>query len=133
MANIKKEEIRSWFDNLVTFANSRKASDIFINANLPVAIKLDGNMNYIPKAITDEEDVYNIMEAVSRPEAYQTFLKDYELNLMVEVPNVTYLRVNFYMQRNLPGIVMRLIPAQIPSMESLDLPHPELLKELAMK
>lgn len=133
MANIKKEEIRSWFDNLVTFANSRKASDIFINANLPVAIKLDGNMNYIPKAITDEEDVYNIMEAVSRPEAYQAFLKDFELNLMVEVPNVTYLRVNFYMQRNLPGIVMRLIPAQIPSMESLDLPHPEILKELAMK
>ncbi|MBP3194159.1 MAG: PilT/PilU family type 4a pilus ATPase [Cardiobacteriaceae bacterium] len=131
--NIAKEEVRTWFDNLVAFADKKKASDIFINSHMPVAIKIDGDMNYISKAITDEEDVYNIIEAIARPEAYQEFLRESELNMMVEVPDVSFLRVNVYMQKNLPGLVLRLIPAIVPDLDALDLPHPELLRELAMK
>ncbi|SUO95640.1 PilT/PilU family type 4a pilus ATPase [Suttonella ornithocola] len=130
--HIEKENIRSWFDKLVTFAAEKKASDIFINANLPVAVKLDGELNYLPKALMDEEDVYNLIQEITRPEAYQEFMDNYELNVMVEVPDVTYLRVNVYMQRNLPGLVLRLIPAIIPSLDDLDLPQPHVLRDLSM-
>lgn len=130
--HINKAEMRPWFDKLVMFAHEKKASDIFINANLPVAVKLDGQLTYLPKAMMDEEDVYNLIETITRPEAYQEFMDTYELNCMVEVPDVTYLRVNVYMQRNLPGLVLRLIPANIPALDDLDLPQPQVLRELAM-
>ena len=130
--NIEKAEMRSWFNKLITFAAEKKASDIFINTNLPVAMKLDGQLNYLPKAMMDQEDVYNLIETIARPEAYQEFIDNHELNIMVEVPDVTYLRVNVYMQRNMPGLVLRLIPAIIPELDDLDLPQPDVLRELSM-
>ncbi|ABQ13686.1 PilT/PilU family type 4a pilus ATPase [Dichelobacter nodosus] len=130
--NLDPKTLRQWFDNLVLFAHQREASDIFINSQNNVAVKTNGELHFLQEAFLDEEDVMNIAKAISRPEAFEEFLKTYECNIMVEVPNVTYLRVNIYMQKNMPGIVMRLIPAKIPAIEELNLPQPHILKELSL-
>ncbi len=130
--NLRKEDIRQWFDKLVAFAAEKNASDIFINSHNFVAIKTDGILHYLKKMMLDEEDVYNLVEDISRPEAYKEFLATSELNMMVEVPDVTYLRVNVYMQKGMPGLVLRLIPARIPDLDELKLPQPKLLRELSM-
>ena len=80
----------------------------------------------------EEGDVYNLIEVIARPEAYNEFLRTHELNMMVEVPNVTYLRVNVYLQKNVPGLVLRLIPANIPKLDDLELPVPDILKKISM-
>ena len=51
---------------------------------------------------------------------------------MVEVKDTTYLRVNAYRQRGMPGLVMRLIPNVVPVLDSLNLPKPEILKRIAL-
>lgn len=127
---IRREDIRPMFDKLIAFAAGKKASDIFINCENYAAIKTDGQMNYLQKLWFEMGDVFNLIEEISRPEAYQSFLKTHELNFMVEVPNVTYLRVNAYMQKNMPGLVMRLIPADIPKLADLDLPP--ILEKIAL-
>lgn len=129
---IPKENMRSKFEELVTFAHERKVSDIFVNTDLSVAMKIDGELNYLQNFVFDEDDVYNLIEEITRPEAYQEFLKTHELNLMVEVHNVTYLRVNCYIQRGVPGLVLRLIPMTVPHLEELNLPYEEHLRKLSM-
>lgn len=129
---IEKEKLKPLFTKIVELAAERNASDIFINADNHIAIKTDGELHYLQKLWMEIDDVFNMLQAIVRPEAYQEFINTNEMNAMVEVPDVTVLRVNAYMQRNKPGIVMRLVPGVIPSLDSLNLPGVEHLKELAM-
>ena len=129
---IAKQEIRNVFNKLVKFAADQKASDIFINTEQCVSVKVDGKLNPIKQLFMEKEDIFNLIQEVSRKEAYEAFLNTNELNMMVEVPDVTYLRVNGYMQRNMPGLVMRLIPSNIPRLDDLHLPQPDVLRRLAL-
>ena len=123
--SIPREDLRPMFDKLVAHAAEKKASDIFINSENYISIKTDGQLHYTKKYM-EEGDVYNLIEVISRPEAFREF------NMMVEVPNVTYLRVNVYLQKNVPGLVLRLIPAMIPKLDDLELPVPDILKKISM-
>ena len=129
--SMPREDLRPMFDKLVAHAAEKKASDIFINTENYISIKTDGQLNYTKKYM-EEGDVYNLIEVIARPEAYNEFLRTHELNMMVEVPNVTYLRVNVYLQKNVPGLVLRLIPANIPKLDDLELPVPDILKKISM-
>lgn len=130
--SFNREEIRENFNKLIAFAASKKASDIFINSENYVGMKLSGELNYLKNLYMSELDVYNLIDTITRPESFQEFIKTHELNFMVEVPNVTYLRVNCYKQRGLPGLVMRLIPNVIPALDDLNLPKPEVLKKISL-
>jgi len=129
--SMPREDLRPMFDKLVAHAAEKKASDIFINTENYISIKTDGQLNYTKKYM-EEGDVYNLIEVISRPEAFREFLRTHELNMMVEVPDVTYLRVNVYLQKNVPGLVLRLIPAMIPKLDDLELPVPDILKKISM-
>ena len=100
--SIPREDLRPMFDKLVAHAAEKKASDIFINSENYISIKTDGQLHYTKKYM-EEGDVYNLIEVISRPEAFREFLRNHELNMMVEVPNVTYLRVNVYLQKTCPA------------------------------
>lgn len=129
---INTEEVRNNFNSLIMFAAQNKASDVFINSDAYIGIKLNGKMTYLKNAFMKIGDVYNLIYTLAKGNGYNEFLNTSELNFMVEVPNVTYLRVNAYMQRGMPGLVMRLIPNIIPPLEDLNLPKPEVLKKVAM-
>lgn len=129
---IDREKLKPLFEQIVKLAKQRDASDIFINSDNYVAIKSDGQLHYLKKVWLEVDDVFNMLQAVVRPEAYQELIDTNEMNAMIEVPDVTILRINAYMQRNKPGIVMRLVPGVIPSLESLNLPGSEHLEKLAM-
>ncbi len=129
---IDKERVREWFDKLVAFAAEKKASDIFINSQSYVAVKTDGQLHYLKKMFLDKADVFHVIKEIAHANSYREFIDTNELNMMVEVPGVTYLRVNVYMQKSMPGLVLRLIPTSVPQIAELDLPQPQLLEKLAM-
>ncbi|MBV7434133.1 PilT/PilU family type 4a pilus ATPase [Cardiobacteriaceae bacterium TAE3-ERU3] len=129
---IDQEKLTPLFEQIVKLAKQHNASDIFINSDNHAAIKRDGELHYLKKVWLEIDDVFNLLKAIVRPEAYQEFIDTHEMNAMIEVSDMTILRVNAYMQRNKPGIVMRLVPSAIPSLESLNLPGSEHLEKLAM-
>lgn len=131
-AGFDRDEIRQKFDQLVIFAAQNKASDIFINTDNYVSVKLYGKMTYLKNVYMNEQDVYNLIHTIAREVAFKEFLATSELNFMVEVKDTTYLRVNAYRQRGMPGLVMRLIPNVVPVLDSLNLPKPEILKRIAL-
>ena len=78
--SMPREELRPMFDKLVAHAAEKKASDIFINTENYISIKTDGQLNYTKKYM-EEGDVYNLIEVISRPEAFREFLRNHELHL----------------------------------------------------
>lgn len=129
---LDKTTIQTWFERLVTYAESIDASDIFMNADSPVAVKINGAIQYVKDQQLSDAEIYTLIEHLTRPDTYQRFVQTHELNLMANVQDRIYLRVNCYMQKNLPGLVMRLIPSEVPKIESLHLPQPDVLRQLAL-
>jgi twitching motility protein PilU len=58
------------------------------------------------------------------------FAKDLECNFAISIPEVARFRVNVFVQQQCTGMVIRTIPAEIPSFTTLALP--EILKEIVM-
>lgn len=124
------EDAKKIFTQLAKYVVKHNASDIFINTDHPVGVKIDGQMHYLEKLFFTEEAVYHLLHALARPESVEQFMKEHELNMMAEVSGVSYFRVNVYMQRNMPGFVMRMIPTEIPAFADLALPP--ILADFAM-
>ncbi|MFZ1906479.1 MAG: PilT/PilU family type 4a pilus ATPase [Steroidobacteraceae bacterium] len=108
----------------------KKASDLFFTSNSPIKIKIEGQILPINKQVLSPETVRQTALALMSAEQREQFLSDWELDFAVSEPGLGRFRVNVFMQRSYPAMVMRYITADMPRMDSLGLP--EVVTELIM-
>jgi twitching motility protein PilU len=108
----------------------KKASDLFFTSNSPIKIKIEGQILPINKQVLSPETVRQTALALMSAEQREQFLTDWELDFAVSEPGLGRFRVNVFMQRGFPAMVMRYITADMPRMDSLGLP--EVVTELIM-
>ncbi|MGC1728634.1 MAG: PilT/PilU family type 4a pilus ATPase [Steroidobacteraceae bacterium] len=101
----------------------RKASDLFFTSNAPIKIKIEGQILPINKQVLSPETVRQTALALMSAEQREHFLGDWELDFAVSEPGLGRFRVNVFMQRGFPAMVMRYITADMPRMDSLGLPE----------
>jgi twitching motility protein PilU len=101
----------------------RKASDLFFTSNAPIKIKIEGQILPINKQVLSPETVRQTALALMSAEQREQFLGDWELDFAVSEPGLGRFRVNVFMQRGFPAMVMRYITADMPRMDSLGLPE----------
>lgn len=118
-------------DRMCADAEQRGASDIFISAGFPPAMKVNSVLTPVPHKALSAEDTAAIVESTMNPEQLETFNRSLELNYSVQSRSNTRYRVNAYHEQGRVGLVLRRINQDIPSVEDLNLP-PQ-LKELALK
>ncbi len=99
------------------------ASDIHLKAGLPPMFRVDGSLLPLRDAarLTPEElarAASGIMNNLQR----ERFKQSYDVDLAYGVPGVGRFRVNVFQQRGSVGMVFRVIPYKVQSMESLLLP-----------
>jgi twitching motility protein PilT len=111
-------------------AAQARASDIFFKAGSPPMMRVDGkitNLGEHPELSPDECEqlAYSIMthEQIGR------FERRHELDLAFQIDGVARFRANVYQQRGSIGLVLRIIPLVIYSLEQLGMP--EALADLA--
>jgi twitching motility protein PilU len=108
----------------------RKASDLFITANFPPAIKLDGEIRpQMERALTPEQSAI-LVRAIMNDRQTKEFDATKECNFAIAPPGIGRFRVSAFVQQSHIGCVIRLINAKIPSFEELDLPP--ILKEVVL-
>ena len=112
------------------FMVARKASDLFLTAGFPPAIKLNGKITPIGKQSLTPSETASFAKALSTEKQHAEFLATHEANFAVYEPEVGRFRVNFFMQQGRAGLVMRHINTTIPNLEELHLPPG--LKDIAM-
>ena len=110
-------------NELLTKSVELKASDLHLAPNLPPMLRINGDLE--PLAGEREFDkatlndlIFSTMNAEQRAE----FIKEYELDYAVTVPNVARFRVNAFYQTDGMAAVFRVIPEAIPSLDDLGLP-----------
>lgn len=115
---------------LVYFAESG-GSDLFITAGLPITMKKDGNMVSLTEEKLPAKQAQELCAELMNGEQLDEFIKHSEANFAYQIPGKARFRVNVFVQRGTPGMVIRNVKTEIPKFENLNLP--EILKEQILK
>ena len=108
-----------------------QASDLFFTAGAPVQIKIKGEVVPLDEKILDAATLKTITYEAMNEEQIARFERDLEINFSLGERGIGSFRVNIFKQRGACGMVIRHIKAEIPSVESLNLP--QTLKDVVME
>jgi twitching motility protein PilU len=109
----------------------KQASDLFISAGMPLAIKILGTIMPVNADVLDPESVKKIAYEMMSEQDQQGFEQTWEANFSFPVPEVGRFRVNVFRQRGNVAMVIRYLRTQTPGLEALRLPS--ILKDLIME
>jgi twitching motility protein PilT len=113
-------------------ALERRASDLHLKVGVNPIVRVDGHlvpMEQYPK-ITQEDAVAVAFSMMSNPQK-ERFKQKSELDLAYSAPGLGRFRVNVFQQRGTIGMVFRVIPTKILTIEELNLPP--VVEKLAME
>ena len=116
--------------DLLRLIVSKKASDLFITAGFPPAMKIDGKVTPVTKQPLTPQQARELARSVMNDKQAAEFDATNECNFAVGIPGLARFRVNAFVQRGSAGLVFRTIATKIPGFEELGLP--EVLKEVTM-
>ena len=108
----------------------KKASDLFFTPNAPIKIKIEGQILPVNKQVLAPDTVRQTALAIMSPEQRDHFLQEWELDFAISEPGLGRFRVNVFMQRGYPAMVLRYITADMPRLDTLGLP--EVVSELVL-
>lgn len=109
-------------EQLCRFAVDSQASDLFIKADSPPALRVHGRVvpTDLPALTTD--DTKSLAHSVMSEEQIPAFEDYHELDLAFTLADVARFRCNVYIQRDTYAMVLRVVPLEIRSIEDLGLP-----------
>jgi twitching motility protein PilU len=108
----------------------KKASDLFFTANAPIKIKIEGQIHPVNKHVLTPEVVRQTALAIMSQEQRDHFERELEMDFAISEPGLGRFRVNVFVQRGHPAMVLRYITADMPKLDSLGLP--DVLRDLIM-
>lgn len=107
-------------EQLFKLAMEQGASDIHLLANSLPIFRIDGMLQRLPKMPEfTSEMISNLVLPVLTEEQRDKFLKSRELDFSYEVQGCCRLRVNLHWEKGSIGLVARIVPSNIPSMEDI--------------
>lgn len=119
-------------NELLRKANSLEASDLHIKVGSPPILRIYGELTPLTsEKKLSNEDAMKIAMSVMTPAQIESFKRKNDLDLAYSVPGLGRFRCNVFMQRGTIGLVFRVIPMRIPTIEELHLP--EVIKKLCME
>ena len=100
----------------------RDASDLHLSAGEPAQIRMHGELEKIDDKVLEADDLRKALEAIMSEEHRKEYVEKLEVDFSYQVPGSAIFRVNAFNQQRGPAAVFRLIPYEIPTFDSLDLP-----------
>ncbi|UCE72194.1 MAG: PilT/PilU family type 4a pilus ATPase [Nitrospiraceae bacterium] len=119
-------------DALLEKAVSLKASDLHLRVGTQPIVRISGDLSPMPdeKRLTSEV-IGDITKSIMDEAQYAKFRKETDLDLAYSIKGVARFRCNCFIQRGTIGIVFRIIPPNIMTLEELLLPV--VLKKIALE
>lgn len=118
------------FTSFLKLMAHQRASDLFITAGMPPAMKVNGKISPITQTPLTPQQSRDLVLNVMTPAQREEFEKTHECNFAIGLSGVGRFRVSCFYQRNQVGMVLRRIETRIPTVEELSLPP--IIKTLAM-
>ena len=119
------------FNDLLNLMSEKKASDLFITADVEPSMKINGQLTPISSTKLTGEIVDQLIYSIMSEKQRQEFRETRECNFAITNREQSRrYRVSAFYQRDLPGMVLRRIEHHIPTVDDLRLPP--VLKDLVM-
>jgi twitching motility protein PilU len=109
----------------------KNASDVYMAANTPILIKINGQILQLSDQMLAQHQTRQLLAEMLSPQQLEELDDTGELNVGISMQRVGSFRLSAFKQRGSIAAVIRCIPYQIPSIESLGLP--ELLANLVVE
>ena len=129
-AAIEREKAQKFMYELLRLMIARKASDLFITAGFPPAIKVDGKLTPVNNQTLTAQHSAELARAIMSEKQAAEFEATKECNFAIHPADIGRFRVNAFVQQSRVGLVLRTITSKIPRFEDLGLP--EVLQDIAM-
>src|SRR5574344_2960168 len=127
---MERDQASKFINDLLKLLVSRGGSDLFITAEFPPAIKVDGAIAKVsPQPLTPSHTLTLARSIMSDKQAAE-FERTKECNFAISPAGVGRFRVNAFVQQGKVGMVLRTIPTTLPTIDSLGVP--QVLKEITM-
>ena len=110
------------FKELLTEMMERKASDLHIRVGVRPILRVDGLLMQTDAPPMTVEQVDEITAQILNEEQKRRFAARNEMDLALGVAKLGRFRLNLFRQRGTPGIAVRAVLTQIPTMADLCLP-----------
>ncbi|GHD65590.1 PilT/PilU family type 4a pilus ATPase [Jeongeupia chitinilytica] len=127
---MEKEQSAKFMHDLLRHMRAKEASDLFITADFPPAMKIDGRVTPVSNQVLSAQHTKELARAIMNDRQAEEFEGTKECNFAISPGNLGRFRVNAFMQQGRVGMVLRTINSEIPRLEDLGLPP--VLKDIAM-
>ena len=121
----------STMERILRLMSDKKASDVYLSAHSPALIKINGQALPINSQILPLDAPLSLLAEVLPPERIEELKELGELNLALPMEGIGNFRISGFRQRGSYAAVIRFIPTDIPSLDSLNLPP--ILADLVME
>ncbi len=116
---------------LLREAAEKGASDLHLSSGEPPMLRVHGDLVRTEHPALTPDNVNALVNTVMNERQRAHFNDEHECDFACELPGKGRFRVNVFMHSRGPGAVLRTIPTEIPSLESLNMPP--VLKELCTR
>ena len=127
---MERDQASKFINDLLKLMVSRGGSDLFITSDFPPAIKVDGKVTKVsPQPLTGIHTMA-LARAIMSDKQSAEFERSKECNFAIAPAGIGRFRCNAFVQQGKVGLVMRVIPTTLPTVDKLGVP--QVLKEVAM-
>jgi twitching motility protein PilU len=127
---MERDQASKFINDLLRLMLGRNGSDLFLTADFPPAIKVDGKITRVSPQALSGQHTMQLARAVMNDKQAAEFERSKECNFAVSPQGIGRFRVNAFMQQGNVGLVFRTIPATLPTIDALNLPI--VLKDVAL-
>ncbi|MET1113500.1 MAG: PilT/PilU family type 4a pilus ATPase [Comamonas sp.] len=127
---MERDQASKFINDLLQLMVNRSGSDLFITAEFPPAIKVDGKITKVsPQPLTPLHTL-TLARSIMSDKQIADFERTKESNFAISPAGIGRFRVNAFIQQGRIGMVMRTIPMTVPTIDKLGVP--QVLKEISM-
>jgi twitching motility protein PilU len=127
---MERDQALKFMHDLLRLMSQKNGSDLFITANFPPAIKVDGKITPVSNQVLTSQHTAELARSIMNDRQAAEFEATKECNFAISPSGIGRFRVNALIQQGRVAVVCRTINLTIPTLDSLGLPT--VLKDIAM-
>ncbi|MGH8666978.1 MAG: PilT/PilU family type 4a pilus ATPase [Burkholderiales bacterium] len=127
---MERDQAMKFIYDLLRAMVAKRASDLFITAGFPPALKIDGRVTPVSNQTLTPQHTMELARSVMNDKQAEEFEATKECNFAVSPAGIGRFRVNAFVQQARVGMVFRTITTDIPKFDELGLPV--VLKDVVM-
>ena len=127
---MERDQALKFMHDLLRLMTQKNGSDLFITANFPPAIKVDGRVTPVSNQVLTAQHTAELARSIMNDRQAAEFEATKECNFAISPSGIGRFRVNALIQQGRVAVVCRTINLTIPTLDELGLPT--VLKDIAM-